>query len=73
MATDEDAMSGTLELTTSRTAPAGAPAKGEFRCTLCGYGVAVHRELPRCPMCAGEDWEPARWSPFTRELHATPR
>jgi rubrerythrin len=36
---------------------AGSAAKGEFRCTDCGYGVTVYRELPRCPMCGSESWE----------------
>ena len=45
---------------------AGTPIKGEFHCSSCGYGVTVYRELPRCPMCAGSEWEPARWSPFMR-------
>jgi rubrerythrin len=50
--------------------PAGQPAKGEFHCSECGYGVAVYRELPRCPMCGGEAWEQAGWSPFSRALDA---
>ena len=45
---------------------AGAPAKGEFRCTGCGYGVAVHDVLPECPMCRGATWAFAEWRPFTR-------
>jgi len=45
---------------------AGEPVAGEFRCSACGYGVAVFRELPRCPMCAGTTWEEAAWSPFGR-------
>jgi hypothetical protein len=36
---------------------AGASAKGDFRCTDCGYGAVVQRTLPTCPMCAGEIWE----------------
>jgi rubrerythrin len=44
----------------------GAVAKGEFHCSECGYGVTVHAELPPCPMCGGESWEQAPWSPFTR-------
>ena len=36
---------------------AGAAAKGEFRCTDCGYGITVYRKLPRCPMCGTEVWE----------------
>ena len=40
---------------------------GEFRCSECGYGVAVsRRELPPCPMCGGSSWERSPWSPFTR-------
>ena len=45
---------------------AGEMAKGEFHCAECGYGIAVCRELPRCPMCGGETWEQAPWSPFAR-------
>jgi rubrerythrin len=30
---------------------------GAFRCARCGYGVALSRALPRCPMCGGQDWE----------------
>ncbi len=47
--------------------PTGSRAKGEFHCSECGYGVTVHRELPRCPMCGGAAWEQTPWSPFTRE------
>jgi rubredoxin len=32
---------------------------GDYRCEECGYGVSVVRALPRCPMCGGDDWEPA--------------
>ncbi len=46
--------------------PAGESVKGEFHCAECGYGIAVCRELPRCPMCGGETWEQAPWSPFAR-------
>ena len=44
----------------------GSAAKGEFRCAECGYGVTIHNELPLCPMCGGETWEEAAWSPFGR-------
>jgi rubrerythrin len=44
----------------------GTSAKGEFHCSECGYGVTVHRELPRCPMCGGDAWEQSDLSPFTR-------
>jgi rubrerythrin len=44
----------------------GDNAKGEYHCSDCGYGVAVYRELPRCPMCGGESWEQTAWSPFAR-------
>lgn len=36
---------------------AGTVAKGEFRCTDCGYGAVIQRVLPVCPMCGGEIWE----------------
>ena len=45
---------------------AGESVKGEFHCADCGYGVAICRELPRCPMCGGVSWEQAPWSPFAR-------
>jgi hypothetical protein len=44
----------------------GTSAKGEFHCSECSYGVIVTRELPTCPMCGGESWERATWSPFAR-------
>ena len=47
---------------------AGDHAKGEFRCAECGYGVAVCRELPVCPMCAGVVWEASRWHRGARAL-----
>jgi rubrerythrin len=50
---------------------AGGRAKGEFRCTECGYGVVVWDALPTCPMCHGERWEPAPWRPFTRGTETT--
>ena len=46
---------------------AGDSVKGEFHCSDCRYGVTVHRELPRCPMCGGRSWEQSDWSPFTRD------
>ena len=45
---------------------AGVHVKGEFHCAECGYGVAICRELPICPLCGNETWEQAAWSPFTR-------
>ena len=36
---------------------AGEPAEGEYHCSECGYGVAVQRPLPLCPMCGGAAWE----------------
>jgi len=43
---------------------AGTRAKGQYRCSGCGYGITVHDELPLCPMCAETVWEQAAWSPF---------
>jgi rubrerythrin len=37
---------------------AGTPARGEYRCASCGYGVIVQTTLPRCPMCGAESWRP---------------
>ena len=45
---------------------AGTRAKGEFRCSDCGYGVVTCRSLPLCPMFHGISWEPVPWRPFTR-------
>jgi rubredoxin len=45
---------------------AGATVKGEFHCSECGYGVAIVRTLPLCPMCGGTSWEQVPWSPFSR-------
>jgi hypothetical protein len=45
---------------------AGARAVGAYHCSSCAYGVTVHGVLPACPMCAGESWEPAPWSPFAQ-------
>ena len=45
---------------------AGQLVIGEFRCSECGYGVTVLRELPPCPMCRRTAWEQSAWSPFLR-------
>jgi rubredoxin len=45
---------------------AGEGAKGEFRCSGCGYGVAIATTLPSCPMCGGGTWERGPWTPFAR-------
>ena len=52
---------------------AGVHVKGEFHCADCGYGVTVYRELPRCPMCGGREWEQSDWSPFSASLRALRR
>lgn len=43
---------------------AGLPAKGDYRCSECGYGIVAFRTLPECPMCRGRSWIPTGWSPF---------
>jgi hypothetical protein len=53
------------EITDRRVLTTGASVKGQFHCSECGYGVTVSRELPRCPMCAGEEWRESAWTPFT--------
>lgn len=45
---------------------AGESAKGEFRCSGCGYGVAISSTLPPCPMCGGESWERGPWTLLAR-------
>jgi hypothetical protein len=47
---------------------AGTNATGQFHCAACGYGVTIHAELPTCPMCGGDMWEEAAWSPLSRAL-----
>jgi rubredoxin len=49
----------------------GARAKGEFRCTSCGYGVTVYKVLPECPMCRGTAWQRVPWRPFSRTYSAS--
>jgi hypothetical protein len=49
---------------------AGEVTKGEFRCPTCRYGIVISRALPVCPMCRGEVWESAPWSPFRRVAEA---
>jgi rubrerythrin len=49
---DEPAAADYVEFDTT-----GAPAKGAFRCSSCGYGVTVQATLPQCPMCNGTTWE----------------
>ncbi len=48
----------------------GMSAKGEFRCSACGYGVTVYRALPDCPMCRGAEWTRVPWRPFSRTYAA---
>jgi rubrerythrin len=46
---------------------AGTPARGAFHCSGCGYGVAVHATLPRCPMCGGMTWEAVARRPVSHD------
>jgi rubrerythrin len=48
----EDEHVGYVEFVTT-----GAPARGAFHCSACGYGVTVQATLPQCPMCNGTTWE----------------
>lgn len=50
----------------------GTMVKGEFHCSECGYGVAIVRALPLCPMCGGRSWEQSDWSPFSRSRSTLP-
>ena len=45
---------------------AGLVAPGEYQCIDCGYGIAVRRVLPECPMCRGVQWEERGTSPYGR-------
>jgi rubrerythrin len=60
---------GTTEQTDDDFVPfaaAGDAAAGAYHCSSCGYGVTVSTRLPKCPMCGGDAWEPAAWTPFLR-------
>lgn len=48
----------------------GTDARGEFECAECGYGAAVTRALPTCPMCRGESWQRVAWKPMQRARDA---
>jgi predicted RNA-binding Zn-ribbon protein involved in translation (DUF1610 family) len=37
--------------------PAGAVAKGRFRCTACGSATEVKYVVPACPQCSERLWE----------------
>ena len=65
MAIDSDRVREVAEEGIPVFVAAGTATDGEFYCAECGYGVAVRRELPRCPMCGGETWEPPGTSAFT--------
>ena len=39
--------------------PAGALAKGRFRCSACNAEVNVRQVLPRCLLCGERLWERA--------------
>jgi hypothetical protein len=47
---------------------AGAPARGEFHCGGCGYGISVRRGLPTCPMCRGTEWYPTPGRPLVLDV-----
>jgi rubrerythrin len=64
---DVEAALGAVEFRQS-----GEAVKGEYHCSSCGYGVAIYRTLPQCPMCGGTSWEPAAWSPFARARDTVP-
>jgi hypothetical protein len=46
--------------------PAGAMAKGRFRCTACGNGVDVKSVVPRCQLCGEGLWEREESSPYLK-------
>jgi rubrerythrin len=64
---DEAAQARTTDGDFVEFALAGMPAKGEYHCSGCGYGVTVNASLPQCPMCAGTTWEPAHWAGLVRQ------
>jgi len=37
----------------------------DYRCSRCGYGIAVKRLPAECPMCRGAVWEQEGWRPFS--------
>jgi hypothetical protein len=47
---------------------AGTPARGEFHCGGCGYGISVRRGLPTCPMCRGTEWYPTPGRPLVLDV-----
>jgi rubrerythrin len=61
-------MAAWVETTEDVASPlsAGEKVKGEYRCSGCGYGVTIYRELPQCPMCGSDSWEEQPWTPFTK-------
>ena len=44
--------------------PAGAAAKGRFRCTACGDTTSVKFVLPSCAVCGERLWERDDSSPY---------
>jgi predicted RNA-binding Zn-ribbon protein involved in translation (DUF1610 family) len=44
--------------------PAGALAKGRFRCTGCGMAINVKVVVPRCMACGERLWERDESSPY---------
>jgi hypothetical protein len=45
----------------------GQKGAGAYRCSDCGYGITIRGELPVCPMCSGERWEPTEPAPLRTE------
>ncbi len=64
MAIDSDRLRGPVNAGVPVFIRAGTETVGEYYCAACGYGVAVRRALPVCPMCGGETWEPPATSAF---------
>jgi hypothetical protein len=39
-----------------------------YRCSDCGYGIAVAGPAPACPMCGAHEWEAEPWRPFSQRI-----
>jgi len=49
----------------SQTATGDDPRNHDYRCSLCGYGIAIHTPPHACPICHSTTWEPSHPRPNT--------